>query len=156
MNNNISKKFDKINFKIKHYCSIQDRCQLDVENKLFNWGLSEIKIKEIVKVLEKNNFINEQRFSNSYTLGKFKIKKWGKIKIKFHLKLKRISSSCIDNSFKLLSLDDYIKTINNLLSKKLLIIQSRNNYEKNAKAAKYLIGKGYEPTLVWQELKKIN
>ncbi len=147
---------EKINFKIQQYCSLQDRCQSDVEKKLTNWGLLETQIKEIVKHLKKNNYINEQRFCDSYTAGKFKIKKWGKVKIQFHLKLKGISSHYIRNSFRLLLMDDYIKSIQYLLKKKLPLVKSNDNYEKNAKAAKYLIGKGYEPHLVWEEIQKIN
>ena len=142
--------------KIKRYCSIQERCQQDVEKKLNNWGVCKNDVEDVVAELIDDDFLNEQRYSNTYALGKFKFNKWGKIKINYHLKLKRVSNICIKKSLDLLKNEDYLKTINELINQKYKSIKDDNIYVKNAKSAKYLIGKGFESELVWQQIKKIN
>jgi len=156
MNKNVSNKTLEYKEKIKCYCSIQERCHQDVKRKLNNWGVSKNDIEYIVAELIENDFLNEQRYSNAYTLGKFKINKWGKIKINYHLKLKRVSDICIKRSLDLLNEEEYLNTIYELLYQRYISMKDENTYIKNAKSAKYLIGKGFESELVWQQIKKIN
>ena len=49
------------------------------------WGVEEDIIKNILTDLILEKFIDEQRFSESFCRGKFRIKKWGKLKIKNEL-----------------------------------------------------------------------
>ena len=68
--------------RIQSYCALQDRCQWDVKHKMKEWGIKEYIIENIVTDLIQERFIDEQRFSESFCRGKFRIKKWGKLKIK--------------------------------------------------------------------------
>ena len=45
-----------------------------------------------------SNFLNEERFASAYVSGKFRIKRWGRIKIKNHLNQKFISKYSIDKA----------------------------------------------------------
>ena len=51
-------------------------------------GVKEHIIKNILTDLILEKFIDEQRFSESFCRGKFRIKRWGKLKIKNELKTK--------------------------------------------------------------------
>ena len=63
------------------------------------WGVKEDIIKNILTDLILEKFIDEQRFfSESFCRGKFRIKRWGKLKIKNELKMRKISISCINKS----------------------------------------------------------
>ena len=77
---------------IKKYCTYQDRCQLEVKMRLIKMGLPEPSINEIISVLISEGYLSEERFSRSFSRGKFNIKKWGRLKIKKHLMAKGISN----------------------------------------------------------------
>ena len=78
--------------RIQSFCAIQDRSQFEVKNKMKSWGVEEYIIDNILSDLITEKFIDEHRFANSFCRGKFRIKKWGKIKIKNELKKERFQT----------------------------------------------------------------
>jgi regulatory protein len=132
------------------YCALQERSQQQVRDKLYDWGLYGDEVEEVIAWLISEDFINEERFAESYVRGHFNLKKWGKIKIKQGLEQKKISEYCIKKGMKEIGDEDYQKTLNELLEKKWRILKEPNLYIKKQKAVRYLLQKGYEPNLVWE------
>ena len=85
--------------KVEALCAYQEKCQFDIDKKLFDWGFNQEERDQLISHLISYNFINEERFASAFTSGKFKIKKWGRIKIKSHLKAKNISEYSIKKDF---------------------------------------------------------
>jgi regulatory protein len=102
-----------------------------------------------------DEFIDEERYARSFCRGKFKIKKWGKRKIEFELKKKKISSVCIKKGMEEIDFKEYLKQLNNQAEKKNKLIKDKNHFNRKSKLAKYLIDKGYESNLVWEEIKEM-
>ena len=100
--------------KARGYCAYQERSQQEVRSKLYEWGLWKEVVEEVIVKLINDNFLNEERFALAYAGGKFRIKKWGKIKIQQGLKLKGVSEYCIKKAFASIDYDDYL----NLIQKK--------------------------------------
>ena len=143
-------------FLIRNYCAKSDRCQHQVLEKLKAYGVSYGVSEDILIELIQEDFVNDQRFSDSFCSGKFKIKKWGKKKIVYELKKLKISSVCIDSALKTIDFDDYISTANDLLLKKSLTLKDKNIFVKKKKIADYMIRKGYESELVWDCIRQLN
>ena len=108
--------------------------------------------KKLTEHLIKNNFLDEQRFSNTFSSGKFNIKKWGKIRISFELKKRNIKSIIIKNSLEEIDNEQYLTTIKELINKKYRIINEKDVFKKKSKTVQYLYQKGYETSLVWELL----
>ena len=139
--------------KIKRYCAYQDRCQSETRKKLYVLKLSSNEVENILCSLIEENFIDEERFAKNFVRGKFQQKKWGKIKIKQHLKLKEISDYCIKRGFEEITREEYLKTLNEILQKKSNKLIDDNVFRKKQKLAKYAVGKGFESDLVWDLLR---
>ena len=84
--------------KIKHYCAYQERCHNEVKEKLYNLGVWKKEHDEIIATLIEENYLNEERFAIAFAGGRFRIKKWGRVKIKYELKQKQVSDYCIKKS----------------------------------------------------------
>ena len=140
--------------KIQSYCALQDRCQWEVERKMREWGTDEYVIENILTDLILEKFIDEQRYAESFSRGKFRIKKWGRVKIKKELKTKNISMVCINKG--LLQIDDkeYLNTLQQLYIKKRDSIKDKNQFIRKGKIAKYLQQKGFESNLIWELINK--
>ena len=69
---------EQARLKAEAYCAYQERSQSEIRNKLYEWGLHQKDVEEIISELIGENFLNEERFALAYTLGKFRIKGWGK------------------------------------------------------------------------------
>tara|TARA_B100000614_G_scaffold118521_1_gene106289 strand:- start:450 stop:920 length:471 start_codon:yes stop_codon:yes gene_type:complete len=140
--------------KIQSFCALQDRCQWEVENKMRQWGVEEYIIENIVTDLILEKFIDEQRFSESFCRGKFRIKRWGKVKIKNELTLRKISFSCIQKGLEQIKDKEYYSVLKELYEKKKSSIKDKNQFIKKGKIVKYLQQKGFESNLIWELINK--
>jgi len=93
--------------KIEALCAYQERCQFEIDQKLISWGFNEEDSSALIVDLIKNRFLDEERFASAFVSGKFRIKRWGRIKIKAHLKQKRISVYSNDKALKEIDPDEY-------------------------------------------------
>jgi regulatory protein len=141
--------------KIQRYCAYQERCHQEVKNKLFEFGLYSDQVNEVISELITSGFLNEERFARAFVGGKFRMKKWGRIKIVNELESKGVSANCIRLGLKEIDEDDYQKTLSEILLKKSEELAEENLFAKRNKISKYAIQKGYEPELVWKTIKQI-
>ncbi len=142
--------------RLKKFCSIQDRCQQDVINKLRNWGLTQNSQDHILEILINESYIDEMRYAKSFCRGKFNIKKWGKNKIKYELKKKNISKNCISEGLNEIDDCSYLNILEKIYNKKKENTSEKNIIIKNNKIAAFLISKGFERNLVWEVIKEKN
>jgi regulatory protein len=141
--------------KIERYCAYQERCHQEVKNKLYEFKLNKEQVDQLVVDLITEGFLNEERYAKSFAGGKFRMKKWGKLKITHALEGKGVSPNCIKSGLKEITDEDYLTTLSELLSKKVRDAAQENIYTQRDKISKAAILKGYEPELVWSLLKEI-
>lgn len=139
--------------KAEKYCAYQERSQQEVRQKLYDLGLYPRDVELIISELISNNFLNEARFANAYALGKFRIKGWGKIKIKQALKLKRVPEGMIKKALLQIDLDDYLAKLKGILEKKAAVLKEKEPYKRSYQLKQFAFGKGYEGNLVAEVLK---
>ena len=157
MRRNLKKKISdpkKALLKAQKYCAYQERCQQEVREKLYEWRVLPEVLENTIAELITSNFINEERFAKVYAGGKFRIKKWGRIKIEGKLRSKNISVYCIKKGLAEIDEEDYLKTLREIIEKKARNLDEKNDYLRKNKIARYAIRKGFEPGLVWEVLKK--
>lgn len=141
--------------KIQKYCAYQERSHQEVKNKLYSYGLPGHEVDEIMARLITDNFLNEERFAKAFAGGKFRIKKWGRIKITHELEALGLTANCINRGLREIDTADYKKTLLVLLKKKAAEKHEKNAFAQRNKVARFAIGKGYEPEMVWQLVKEM-
>ena len=135
--------------KVKHYCGYQERCHSEVVSKLYELGVYKNEHDEIISTLIQENYLNEERFAIQFAGGKFRLKQWGKTKIKYELKSKQISEYCIKKALATIPLADYLKTAQKLFDAKSNTLKSEKNiYTKKRRLQDYLMQKGYEISII--------
>jgi len=138
--------------KLMKFCAYQDRCHKEVESKLREMNMIPEARQEIIYLLIKDNFLNEERFAQSYARGKFNIKKWGKVRIIRELKLRNISRFNIETALKEINENDYLSTFHTLAEKKWNSTKETSFIKKKKKVADYLFYRGWESNLVYEKL----
>ena len=139
--------------KILRYCAYQDRCHSEVREKLADIGLQASEADELVTFLITEGFLNEERFARSYARGKFRLKRWGRIRIISNLEAKGVSKNCISAALKEIDDAEYITTLNLILSARARTIEDPSSYVRRNKVASHAIQKGFEPDLVWEAIR---
>jgi len=121
-----------------------------VRTKLISLKAYGEMLEEIITELIKDDYLNEMRFAETFAGGRFRIKKWGRQKIKVHLKTKKVSDYCITKALATIDESDYRKTLSSLIKKYKSERKSLklNKLQLNKNCMQFCINKGYEYALV--------
>ena len=155
MNSKSSASAEEILQKLEYYCSYQERCHLEVQEKLRQFTLSENEKNQIIVQLIEHNFLNEERFARCFARGKFRIKHWGKNRIVNELKQRQISAPNIKCGLTEISDEDYHDAFEKLAQRHWETIKETNVQKKKKKFCDYLLRKGWESNLVYDRLKEL-
>jgi regulatory protein len=137
--------------KAKHYCAYQERCHSEVKEKLYSFGLYKTDVEQLLTQLIDEDYLNEERFAVQFAGGRFRMKQWGRVKIKYELKQKQVSEYCIKKALKAIDEESYEKTLRKLYEEKLKTLKSEtNHFIRKRKLQDYLMQKGFEPQLIQQ------
>jgi len=142
--------------KAESWCAYQERSQQEVRNKLYEYGLHQNDVEDLISELITTNFINEERFAMAYVSGKVNIKKWGRIKIKQGLKLKKVPDKLIQKALNSIDGDKYLANLLATAEKKLRVLTEKEPIKKKYKLITYLQSKGFENDLIFDVLKANN
>lgn len=138
--------------KVMAICSRREQCSSDVSKKLQTWGVGFEDEKKILITLTKENFINEERYAKAFVKDKFNQNKWGKVKIKAHLKVKNIPGIIIGTAVAEIDDAEYLDVLNNLISSHRKTIKAKNMYDLKGKLLRYGLSKGFESSLLYDLL----
>ncbi|MEO6610786.1 MAG: regulatory protein RecX [Chitinophagaceae bacterium] len=134
--------------KLKHYCAYQERCHSEVKDKLYQLGVWKKDHDELMATLIEEGYLNEERFAIAFAGGRFRIKQWGRVKIRYELKQKQVSEYSIKKALKQIDEAEYGKTLKKLATEKYASLKGEQYLVRKKKTMDYLIGKGFEMELV--------
>jgi regulatory protein len=141
--------------KAKHFCSYQERCHYEVKEKLYSFSLKKHDVEILLSQLIEEDYLNEQRFAEQFAGGKFRMKQWGKLKIAYELKQRRISEYIIKKAIKIIDDNDYSKTLMKLAVSKWKSLSKEQYISRQAKTTNYLLQKGYELSIIAETITTI-
>jgi regulatory protein len=137
--------------KLKHYCAYQERCHSEVKEKLYSLGIRKNEHDGIIGSLIEEDYLNEERFAIAFAGGKFRLKHWGRVKIKYELKQKRVSDYSIKKALKQIKDEDYMTVLKKLSDEKYASLKNEQHLIRKKKTMDYLVQKGFEMELVRQQ-----
>lgn len=142
--------------KIAQYCAFQERSFLDVSNKLKAWEVPEELQETLLQLLIEEGYLDQERFANTYTRGKINLKKWGKTKVRMHLKHKGVDDEAIQQSLGQIDMDQYHDNAYKLALQKLKTIKNQDNaLIVKQKIYRYLLSKGFEMDIIQKAVDKV-
>ncbi len=148
--------FDELLHKAASYCSISEHCISEVEDKLTAWGISEQNKSKLVEKLIAENFINEKRYCEHFVKDKFRFNKWGKIKIAYALKGKKLDNSEITDAFNQIDEGEYEEMLASILKTKSIGLKYEFEYEKQGKLFRFAQSRGFENNIIEKVLRTLN
>jgi regulatory protein len=141
--------------KIRNYCSYQERCISEVEQKLKDLAVQRKKIPDIINQLQKEGYLDEERFARAFAGGKFRLNKWGRNKIEFEMKIRGIPELMIQEGMAEIDENEYLQTLKELMIHKYNEIKSDKNVNIREKILNFAYGKGYEMEFILGFLKEM-
>jgi regulatory protein len=141
---------DEILAKLEHYCAYQERSPKEVRQKLSELGAYAEASELIYTILLGDNYLNEERFAMAFAGGKFRVKHWGRHKIRMALRKHGIGNALIEKALSEIDPDQYEATLRRLLEAKRA--QVEGDPRARQKILNYMLQAGYEQDLVFSYL----
>ena len=130
------------------FCGYRERSKKEVEDKLKTKSFNQKIIKICIDRLVELDFLNNIRFSKSFSRGKNNNNRWGKNKIKFHLKNKGLTDDEINIGIESIEEESYL----NILKKNIELYNKKLKEPDRNKLIGHLINKGYEMDLILRHI----
>jgi regulatory protein len=141
---------------IYRFCNYQERSHQEVKDRLYELGSYPEEVNLLVTELIEADLLNEERFAKAFVRGKFKLKKWGRIKIVHELKPHRISEYLLKKALKEIDANDYFATALLLGKQKWASFNAEVNiFSRKGKTYRYLQQKGYETSIISEVISTI-
>ena len=142
--------------KMRHFCSFQERYTVEVEDRLRKLGGGKNEIPDIIAQLRKEKFLSDDRFAASFASGKFRINKWGRVKIRHELQARGIPGEVISKGLEEIDHEEYLSVLGDLVRKKFAEIKGEKKLTVRNKIFTFVAGKGFESELISEAIKELN
>jgi regulatory protein len=119
---------------------------------LFELGINKNEHDEMILKLTRENYLNEERFAEAFVVGKFKMKEWGRKKIRYALKEKRVKHDTVEKALEKIDEKDYLEILQKLAKEKYTSLKDEQYLIRKKKTMDYLIQKGYEEGMIKDSL----
>lgn len=137
------------------YCSLSEKCEYEVKEKLRTWDVSNTEVAKVIDQLRHDDFINDARYCSYYTRDKFRFNRWGKIKIGMMLRSKQLPAEEIENALAQIDEAEYEEALVVLLQAKLKTLSYKFEYEKQGKLFRFAQSRGFEHNIVSNVLRQL-
>lgn len=125
--------------KLRRYCEYQDRSEREVRRKMAQLLVPEEEREDLMQQLRDEQFVDEERFTESFIRGKVNQKRWGRAKLRAELMQHGIPSELITRKLAEMDEERYFENLRYLADK-----WRRENPEGGAdKLVRHLLAKGY-------------
>ena len=139
-------------YRAASFCAYQERSTKEVRQRLTELELSDQDAQPVIDELMAQNYLNEERFARAFAGGKFRIKKWGRLKIRQEMKLRGVSNDLIQKGLSEIDGDDYEETLRDLIEKKAHSLRGNEPLILKQKLLRFGLSKGYESDLIWDAM----
>ena len=136
-------------------CSQSEKCTSEIQEKLKLWGLNEADSQSVIDELKREKYIDDERFARAYVKDKFRFNRWGKQKIEFMLRAKKINQEILALAFEEIEDESYLDEIKRLLTEKAKSIKAKDQYDKHNKLMRFALGRGFESGKIYAALKEL-
>lgn len=142
--------------KAESLCAGKEFCEYDILQKLTAWKASSDDVEAVLEHLRQHDFVNNARYAESFCRGKFHQLKWGRSKITYQLRMKRIDPATIDDAMLCISEEEYLATATAVAAQKWKTIHEDDRFLRESKLSTYMQSKGYESYAIRHALSQLN
>jgi len=117
------------------YCAGAEHCEADVVQLLERLGATDMQIDEVIGILHKQKYLDEQRYCRAFVHDKVAFQAWGRMKIIMGLRAKRLPESDIQQALDDLDEHTYASNIRKA-------IHSKRGQDRQ-KVMRFMLQRGY-------------
>jgi regulatory protein len=141
--------------KMAQLCSRSEQCSADIRKKMVAYEIMDELVEEIITKLKEEKFLDDERYVKAYISDKFRLNKWGRIKLRYYLKAKGLQDNVIEIGLREINDDDYKKALIATLKEKAKKVKSENKFDKMGQIIRFAQSRGFEPEIIHRYLSEV-
>ncbi len=134
--------------KMARLCSRSEQCSADIRKKIVAFELVSEIVDEIIEKLKSEKYLNDERYIKAYVADKFRINKWGRVKMRHYLRMKGLPEEVIQNELDEIDEEKYKTVLIKTMKTKAKTVKKKNKYEKMGQIIRFAQTRGFEPELI--------
>ena len=138
--------------KLARLCSRSEECSPDLRKKIRDLGGDQEMEEAVIQRLQDEKYLDDERFVRAYVRDKFRLNHWGRIKMRYYLKMKGLKDSLIEKGFEEIDGEQYVKLLKKTMTEKAKTIKKKEKFEKMAQVIRFTQSRGFEPELIHRYL----
>lgn len=138
--------------KMAQLCSRSEQCSADIRKKMVAYEIMDELVEEIISKLKTEKYLDDERYVKAYISDKFRLNKWGKIKMRYYLKAKGLSNDLIEKGLNEIKDEQYKKVLIATLKEKARKVKSDNKFERIGQIIRFAQSRGFEPEIIHRYL----
>ena len=140
--------------KLARLCSRSEECSPDLRKKITEMGGDQDMADRILQRLQEEKYQDDERYVRAYVRDKFRLNQWGRVKMRYYLKMKGLKDPIIEKGFGEIDEDQYVSLLKKTMKDKAKTIKKKEKYEKMAQVIRFAQGRGFEPELIHRYLQE--
>jgi len=125
------------------YCSRAERCSWDLRRKMEEWEIPAEQQNQIIQQLQKEKFLDEERYCKAFVNDKTKYNRWGINKIRFELRKKKLPEPLIREALKNIDPEENRERLRLLIEQKKKSVKGKNEWEIRQKLMRFAASRGF-------------
>ena len=138
--------------KMARLCSKSEQCSGDIRKKIVSAGINEEDADEIIEKLKAEKYLDDERYAASYVADKFKFNKWGRVKMKYYLRMKGLSDETIQKGLDTIDEDIYREVLVKTMKERAKKLKKKNKFEMMGQVIRFTQNRGFEPEKIHRYL----
>jgi len=124
-------------------CSQREYCCSDIFDKAVSWGCTTAQAGELIDFLVEQKFLDDRRYTEAFVKDKLRFNKWGRVKIAYMLRAKKVDRNTVLEVLSEIDETDYKEILTAELQKKYRTLRG-NVFEIKGKLFRFATGRGFE------------
>ena len=144
--------------KARCWCAAEERCESGVREKLVAWGAGADDADEIVAALREEGYLDDVRYARAYCESKVLHQHWGRQKVLYQLRLKRLPREAIEEGMAAVDEEQYMEMLRETAEKKQRELSWKSeagSVEVRRKMMAFLASRGFTMSEINEVITKI-
>ncbi len=141
--------------KMAQLCSRSEQCSADIRKKIIAFELVSEVVDEIIDKLKTEKYLNDERYIKAYVADKFRINKWGRVKMRHNLRMKGLPEEMIQNELEDIDEEKYKAVLIKTMKTKAKTVKKKNRFEKMGQIIRFAQTRGFEPELIHRYMNSV-
>lgn len=144
---------DEMLLRMAGLCAGAEQCVADIRSKILKQGFSTEEAERMIAYLQRNRYLDDERYARAYALDKVRFAGWGRMKVRMGLRAKGIGDDVISRALDYIPEADYEVAMGKVMASKAKGLDLAEVKDRQ-KLYRHMASRGFESQKIIEAMRK--